>query len=241
MDLPQLTDPWQAYLTPVTQRFNREAGIQLGEPPWELPADLQSLPFWQSCQREHLEDRLGVPFHQVRTPKKGEQCLDLGCGVSFMIYPWSHWQANFYGHELSDRIVKLLKSRAPQLNSKLFKSMHHGPAHVLESYTEQQFDLAIVTGFLYYYPLDYFTLVWQALQPLLRPKAQMIIEIVQADSQWAEEWGLIELAKGTEPILLPQETWEKQIKGLGGKILKRADGELFTTYVISGVPESRRS
>ncbi len=238
MDLPQLTDPWQAYLTPVTQRFNREAGIQLGEPPWDLPTDLQSLPFWQACQRDHLQDRLGMPFHQVRTPKKGEHCLDLGCGVSFMIYPWSHWQANFYGHEISDRIVKLLKSRAPQLNSKLFKSMQHGPAHVLEPYPEQQFDLAIVTGFLYYYPLDYFTLIWRELQPVLKPKAQMIIEIVQADSPWAEEWGLIELAKGTEPILLPQETWEKQIKDLGGKILKRADGELFTTYVISGVPES---
>ncbi len=241
MDLPLLTDPWQAYLTPVAQRFNREAGIQLGEPPWEIPADLKSLPFWQACQRDHLEDRLGVPFHQVRTPKKGEYCLDLGCGVSFLIYPWNQWQANFYGHEISDRIVKLLKSRAPQLNSKLFKSMQQGPAHRLDVYTEAQFDLVIATGFLYYYPLEYFTQVWQALQPILKPKAQLIIEIVQADSVWAEEWGLIELTKGTEPILLPQETWEDQIKQLGGKVLRRAHGELFTTYVISGVPESRRT
>jgi SAM-dependent methyltransferase len=232
MDIPQGSDRWEPYLAAVATRFNREAGIQLGEPDWQLPEDLKSLPFWQDCHQHHLMDRLGVPFHQLRAPKKKEHCLDLGCGVSFLIYPWSHWDAAFYGHELSNRIVKFIQSRAPQLNSKLFKSMQQGVAHQLDHYREDQFDLAIATGFLYYYPVEYFTDLWQPLQRVLKPKSPVILEVIDPESPWTEEWGLIEIFKGTEPIFTPRQTWETVFKQLGARILQQADGELFTTYVI---------
>lgn len=233
MDIPQQGDPWSSYLVPVTERFNREAGIQLGEADWEFPTDLQKLAFFQACKHDHLLDRLGVPFHQIRTPKKRENCLDLGCGVSFFIYPWTSWDAHFYGHELSDRIVKFIQSRGPQLNSKLLKSIRQGGAHRLDPYEGQFFDLVIATGFFYYYPLDYFTEMWTGLRRVLKPKGEVILDLVRMDSPWLDEWGLIELFKGSEPLLTPAETWLSTIKNLGGKVIRQMDGELFTTVLIS--------
>ncbi len=233
MEIPQFNDRWTPYLATVSQRFNRELGVQMmGEPDWILPPDLKSLAFWQACQHDHLNDRLSVPFYTLRQPKKREHCLDLGCGVSFLIYPWSQWDAFFHGHELSTRIVQMIQSRGSQLNSKLFKSMRQGAAHQLDAYDPESFDLAIATGFVYYYPIDYLAEIWQALKPVLKPKSQLILEVVNPDSKWADEWGLIEIFKGTEPILAPLTDWEKVIKQLQGRLVKRADGELFTTWLI---------
>jgi len=64
----------------------------------------------------------------------------------------------------------------------------------------------------------------------------VIIEVVNPDSVWAEQWGLIELFKGTEPIFTPLTEWERRIAALGGKIQKQASGELFTTYWIQRRP-----
>ncbi len=237
------SEDWSPYLSAVAARFDREAGIQLGEPDWELPDDLKRLPFWLACQHDHLADRLAIPFYELRQPQKHENCLDLGCGVSFFLYPWTHWNANFYGHELSPRIVKLMQSRAPQLNSKLFKSMKQGPAHLLSPYEGQIFDLVVATGFLYYYPLQYFPLVWHSIQPLLKPDGDLIIDAIKSDSPWVDEWGLIELFKGTEPQLVTSTVWEAQIKQLGGHILDQSEGELFITYRIrlTAPVKSRRS
>ncbi len=226
------TPDWGTRLEAVAQRFDREVGIQMGEPAWDLPEDLKHLPFNQACQRDHLLDRLSVPFYQVREPQKQERCLDLGCGVSFLIYPWSHWGAYFHGHELSPRVVQMIQSRAPQLNPKLFKSMHKGPAHLLEVYDTQQFDVVIATGFLYYYPLEYVALIWERLQPYLKPSTHLLLEWVNTESPWVEEWGLTELFKGTEPQLIDGSEFEQQIKDLGGQIVEQASGELFTTYLI---------
>lgn len=232
MELPQIGERWDPYLSSVAARFNRELEIQLGQPGWQLPPDLEQLPFWQAYQRDHLQERLGIPFPHLRAPHKREACLDLGCGVSFLTYPWNDWQANFYGHELSGEIVRFIRSRAPQLNSKLFKSMQQGSAHHLENYAPEQFDLAIATGFLYYYPIEYFDGVWAELLRVLRPAAPILIEVVNPESVWAEQWGLIELFKGTEPIFTPLSEWERRITALGGRIQKQASGELFTTYLI---------
>ncbi|MEN9201637.1 MAG: class I SAM-dependent methyltransferase [Thermostichus sp. DG_1_6_bins_120] len=232
MELPQTRERWDPYLSSVASRFNRELERQLGQPGWQLPPDLEQLTFWQACRRDHLQERLGIPFAQLRAPRKRENCLDLGCGVGFLTYPWNDWQANFYGHELSGEIVRFVRSRAPQLNSKLFKSIQQGSAHRLENYVPEQFDLAIATGFLYYYPLEYFAEVWRELLRVLRPAAPILIEVVNPESVWAEQWGLIELFKGAEPIFTPLAEWEQCIRDLGGKIQKQASGELFTTYLI---------
>jgi len=233
MEILSASIDWNAYINPIAKRFNREVGIQLGDPDWEIPADLRELPFWQESQQSAFRESLSVPFHTLRVPKKRERCLDIGCGVSFLIYPWTEWQAYFYGHDVSNRAVKFIQSRAPQLNSKLFKSMQEGRAHQMDIYDTDQFDFAIATGFLYYYPPEYFSIMWPQLRRVLKPKAPLIVEFANPDSDWADEWGLIELHKETEPILTPLKTWEMTIKQLGGQIRKQAMGELFVTYAIA--------
>lgn len=234
MEIPQASIDWNTYMVPIVKRFDREVAIQLGEKPdWELPEDVSSLPFWQEYSHNAFREGLGVPFYQLRKPKKRENCLDLGCGVSFLIYPWVEWEAYFYGHDFSDRAVKFIKSRAPQLNSKLFKSMQQGPAHRLDAYQENQFDLAIATGFLYYYPLEYFSLMWHPLRRILKPKSLFVFDVVDPETRWVDEWGLGEIYKETEPVLTPLSQWEALIKQLGGKVRKQEAGELFVTYSVA--------
>lgn len=234
MEIPSTTTTdWDACANAVGQRFDREVAAQVGGKAWELPADLMQLPFWQACQHDRLGDRLGVPFFELRTPKKRERCLDIGCGFSFLIYPWSHWEADFFGHDVSTETVQFVQSRGPQLNSKLFKSLQRGAAHRLDRYDTNQFDLAIATGFLYYYPLEYFQLVGQQLRRVLRPGAMVVLEVVDPDSPWVDEWGSIEVEKGTEPLLTPLSAWEAIFKQEGVKIRKQARGELFVTYAIA--------
>ncbi|WP_017323906.1 class I SAM-dependent methyltransferase [Synechococcus sp. PCC 7336] len=224
---------WEEYTKPIAKRFDREVQVQLGQSNWELPEEITELDFWQACQHDRLGERLSIPFHELRQPKKREHCLDIGCGVSFLIYPWNHWSAYFHGHELSPQTVQFVQSRGPQLNSKLFKQMERGVAHQLSRYDEAQFDLAIATGFLYYYPADYFALMWQQLQRALAPKAVTVVEVVDPESEWIDEWGLVELAKGLEPILTPLQEWEALFVQVGAKVRKQARGELFATYAIA--------
>ncbi|MEM9534451.1 MAG: class I SAM-dependent methyltransferase [Cyanobacteria bacterium P01_A01_bin.3] len=234
MSIPSdIKTEWAAITDPLAKRFDRDVEVQLGQAKWELSDDIQSTQFWQACQLEGLDSRLGVPFHELRQPKKKENCLDIGCGVSFLIYPWGHWGAYFHGHELSPKTVQFIQSRGPQLNSKLFKEMTKGVAHNLSLYDDQQFQLAIATGMFYYYPPDYFTAVWSQLLRVMQPKSTLIMDIVDPESEWADEWGLLELEKGGEPEFSPLLDWEQTFKQHGIKMKKRAAGELFVTYALA--------
>ena len=234
MDLStDLRTDWEELTKPIAQRFDREVEVQLGKAKWDIPPDIVELDFWQACQTDHLLDRLGTPFHEVQSPKKRDKCLDIGCGVSYLLYPWVHWGAEFYGHDLSPSTVQFVQSRGSQLNSKLFKRMEQGVAHQLSRYEGQTFDLAIATGFLYYYPLDYFKLVWGQLRPLLAPKANVVIDIVNSESPWADEWGLLEMEKGAEPLLTNRQEWETCFQQIGAQVQQQMEAELFITYKLS--------
>ncbi|MEO0854396.1 MAG: class I SAM-dependent methyltransferase [Cyanobacteria bacterium J06648_11] len=224
---------WTTYTTALAQRFDREAEIQLGQAKWEMPEELQQLEFVRACRDRDFVASLGVPFHVLRKPKKREECLDIGCGVSFFLYPWTSWDAHFHGIDVSPKTIQLLQTRAPQLNSKLFKSARCKAAHqAFEETPADTYDLAIATGMLYYYPLDYFEMVWPDIQRVCKPKANWIVETVNPESPWAEEWGLVELEKGCEPLLTPLTEWEACVRKLGGRIRKQVAGELFVTYAI---------
>ena len=234
MSIPSdIKTEWAAITDPLAKRFDREVEVQLGQAKWELSEDIQATQFWQACQSEGLDSRLGVPFHELRQPKKKENCLDIGCGVSFLIYPWSHWGAYFHGHELSSKTVQFVQSRGPQLNSKLFKEMNKGVAHNLSMYEDNQFQLAIATGMFYYYPTEYLSAVWSQLLRVMQPKSTLILDVVDPESEWADEWGLLELEKGGEPEFTPLSDWERLFKELGTKVKKRAPGELFVSYALA--------
>ncbi len=95
-----------------------------------------------------------APLGQCDLPTNTDGELNIGCGVSFLIYPWREWEAFFYGQEISTVARDALNYRAPQLNSKLFKRVEFGSAQQLR-YDDALFDVVIATGWSCYYPLDY--------------------------------------------------------------------------------------
>jgi SAM-dependent methyltransferase len=218
---------WQPLQEAIALRFNREYRKEA----FELPAEVEAMPIFQDWIAGQLTGRIASPFWDLAKPKKQQRCLDLGCGFSFLIYPWRDWEAFFYGQDISTVAIEFLKSRGSQLNSKLFKGAQLGGAHELE-YPIDQFDLVIATGFSCYYPLSYWEDVLRAVKRVLKPDGFFVFDAIDPDTELAENWAILETYLGAEVFLEPLSQWEKLIKAAGAQIAKKQPGELFQLYKI---------
>lgn len=219
---------WQAQIAIVSNRFNREyRGEKI-----DLPAEVEAMPIAQERAAGLLQTKLASPFWQLVKPQKQQRCLDLGCGVSFLIYPWRDWEAIFYGQEISTVARDILNTRGPQLNSKLFKGVVLAPAHQLE-YAPNQFDLAIATGVSCYYPLDYWAEVLVAVKKVLKPGSFFVFDVLDSEQPLAENWAILETYLGAEVFLESAADWKKLIQSAGGRVVKTLPGELFQLYKVA--------
>jgi SAM-dependent methyltransferase len=218
---------WQAYLDAVALRFNKEYRRE----PFEVPAEVQSMPVYQEWQAGLLTSRITSPFWEIAKPKKQQKCLDLGCGVSFLIYPWSEWEAVFYGQDISVVARDLLNARGSQLNSKLFKGVQLAPAHELK-YEPAQFDLVFATGFSCYYPLAYWQEVMSAVKRVLKPDGFFVFDAINSEVELSENWAILETYLGAEVFLASAADWKKLIQAAGAQLVKQQSGELFQLYKL---------
>ncbi len=221
------SDPLETAINSVAYRFNRE---YQGEA-FDLPPEVEAMAIFRDRMAGTLSEKITSPFWEIAKPKKNQHCLDIGCGVSFLIYPWRDWEALFYGQDISNIAKDALTIRGPQLNSKLFKGVKLAPGHKLQ-YEDHQFDLAIATGWSCYYPLSYWELVLKEVKRVVKPGGDFVFDILIPDAELAEDWAILETYLGTEVFLEPLENWEEIIKATGAKILKRQPGTLFQLYKI---------
>ncbi|MBW4560785.1 MAG: class I SAM-dependent methyltransferase [Mojavia pulchra JT2-VF2] len=221
------SDKWQERVAQVAYRFNREYQNQ----PFDLPTEVQEMPIFREWITGTLSGRIASHFWEIAQPQKNQHCLDIGCGVSFLIYPWRDWQAFFYGQEVSNIARDTLNARGSQLNSKLFKGVELGPADHL-NYSSDQFDLAIATGFSYYFPLEYWNAVLLEVKRVLKPSGQFVFDILNPEQPLAEDWAVLETYLGAEVFLEPVAEWEKMLKAAGAKVVTRKSGELFELYKV---------
>ena len=222
------SDGWQEQIAPVARRFNREYQKAFDD----LPPEVEELSVFAEWQSGAFAARIASPFWDLTPPKKNQHCLDLGCGMSFLIYPWGQWQAFFYGQDAGKFPCEITNARGPQLNSKLFKGVRYAPAHRLD-YKPDTFDLAIATGFSCYYPLDYWQEVLAAVKPILKKGGSFVLDVVDPTAAWVEDWEILESYLGAEVYLHSLADWKKTIVAAGGKIAKQQPGELFCLYKIT--------
>ncbi|MDH6076571.1 class I SAM-dependent methyltransferase [Chrysosporum ovalisporum ANA283AFssAo] len=227
LQTPHESGNWQGRVAQVGYRFNRQYQKQ----DLELPAEVREMPIYQEWVSGILSGRIVSPFWEIAQPKKNQHCLDIGCGVSLLIYPWRDWQAYFYGQEISTVARDSLNSRGPQLNSKLFKGVKLGPAHQL-SYSANQFDLVIATGFSCYFPLKYWSAVLLEVKRVLNPGGHFVFDILNLAHPLVEDWAVLETYLGAEVFLEPVAEWEKMFKVNGAKVVARQSGELFDLYKV---------
>lgn len=218
---------WQSQLEAVALRFNREYRRE----PFDLPAEVQEMPIYQEWTAGLLTGRVSSPFWEVAKPKKHQRCLDLGCGVSFLIYPWNEWEAFFYGQEISVVARDLLNARGSQLNSKLFKGVQLAAADDLK-YEPAQFDLVLATGLSCYYPIGYWQEVMNAVKRVLKPDGFFVFDVIDPDAELAENWAILETYLGAEVFLESLANWKKQIQASGAQIVKQQPGTLFQLYKV---------
>jgi SAM-dependent methyltransferase len=211
----------------VASRFNRQYRGEM----FELPQEVEAMPIFQEWVGGTLAGKVASKFWEVARPQKNQRCLDIGCGVSFLLYPWSDWGAFFYGQEISTIARDTLNTRGSQLNSKLFKGVSLGSAHQL-NYESGQFDLAIATGWSCYYPLDYWSAVMAEVKRVIKPGGQFVFDVLNPEQPLAEDWAVLETYLGAEVFLEPIDEWEKTIKATGAKVVKRKSGELFELYLV---------
>jgi len=220
-------EPWSAQVAAVARRYDREYHGQVAE----VPAEVEAMPIFREWVSGNLATQLASPFWQLAQPRRRQKCLDIGCGVSFLIYPWVEWDAWFYGHDASAAAVEVLRSRAPQLNSKLFKGVRQGAAHQLEY--EQQFDLVISTGVSCYYALEYWQQVLAQVRRVLKPGAAFVFDVVNPEAPLAENWAILETYLGAEVMLTPLDAWLPLLNQAGVKILKQQDHGLFHLFKVA--------
>lgn len=220
---------WGERLDAVARRYDRE---YRGETV-KVPEAVEALPVFQDWVAGRLSTRIASPFWEVALPKKQQSCLDLGCGGSFLFYPWREWNARFYGQDISPVICQMVNARGSQLNSKLFKGMKQAPAHLLDAYEPAQFDLAIATGVSCYYDWNYWDLVLSAVKKVLKPGSSFVFDVIDPDQPLAEDWAILEMYLGAEVELLPLSDWKRQLKSAGVKIQKEKAGELFYLFKVT--------
>ncbi|HEY9816467.1 MAG TPA: hypothetical protein V6D20_11820, partial [Candidatus Obscuribacterales bacterium] len=80
---------WFEMTEAIAERFNQE--FQNKKP--DLPDEVQALPIFLDWQSGKLQNRIATEFWNITKPKKRQRCLDIGCGISFLIYPWRDWNA----------------------------------------------------------------------------------------------------------------------------------------------------
>lgn len=225
--IPQQQD-WNSQIDRVRQRFDREYQQEA----FDLPAEVEAMPIFREWIAHKLVTKTTSPFWELAAFKKNHRCLDIGCGVSFLIYDWLKWETYFYGQEVSNVARSALNSRGSQLNSKLFKGVQAGAAHLLK-YEDDTFDRAIATGFSCYYPPEYWELVLQEVKRVLKPDGIFVFDAIDPDTELAENWAILEMYLGAEVFLTPLAQFTELVKSVGGKVDTTRSGQLFQMYQIS--------
>jgi len=223
-----LSDNWATQIEALKERFDREYKHE----PFDLPEEAESMPLFREWVSHSLSAKIASPFWELAGFRKDHRCLDIGCGVSFLIYPWRDWSVFFYGQEISSVARDALNSRGSQLNSKLYKGVKLGAAHDLK-YDDGIFDRSIATGFSCYFPLDYWRLVLLEAKRVLKPDGVFIFDSIDPASEIAENWAILEMYLGVEVFLTPLQEFNNLIEEVGGKILSTRSGELFQLYKVS--------
>uniref|UniRef100_B8HQ29 Methyltransferase type 11 n=1 Tax=Cyanothece sp. (strain PCC 7425 / ATCC 29141) TaxID=395961 RepID=B8HQ29_CYAP4 len=222
------TVDWNSQIAAVAKRFDREYRREAAN----LPPEVESMPIFREWASGSLQSRIASPFWELMKPQKNQHCLDLGCGLSFLIYPcWREWPVYFHGQEISTVVRDAINSRGPQMNSKLFKGVNLGPADQIKAEPDQ-FDWAIATGFSCYYPPEYWSAVLVEGKRVLKPGGQLVFDVLDPDAELAENWAILETYLGAEVFLEPLADWEKTIQAAGGQITASRSGELFQLYRV---------
>ncbi|MGK7935806.1 MAG: SAM-dependent methyltransferase, partial [Xenococcaceae cyanobacterium] len=82
--LTDFGEDWQIAIANTTERFEREYRKEK----FDLPPEVEGISIFDEWQLGSLQDRVASKFWELKTPKKKQAWLDIGCGLSFLIYPW---------------------------------------------------------------------------------------------------------------------------------------------------------
>jgi SAM-dependent methyltransferase len=228
VEIPKLADSGEQYSL-IAARFDRE----YRRDPVSLPPEVESMPIFQDWASGKLQNRMASPFWDFIKPAKNDRCLDLGCGLSFLVFPcWREWNAYYYGLDISTIAKEVVSSRAPQLNSKLFKGIQQNPAHLLD-YEKDFFNWAIATGVSCYGTLDDWKEVLLSVKSVLKPGGSFVFDVVNPDHELAENWAILETYLGAEVQLDRLSDWEKLFKSVGAKVKKHKPHECFEVYCLT--------
>ncbi|MDX2256909.1 MAG: class I SAM-dependent methyltransferase [Pseudanabaenaceae cyanobacterium bins.39] len=220
-------DEWTEAIAMIQKRYDREYRNEA----FDLPDEVEAMPLFQEWVTHSLNSKIASPFWELAQFKKNQRCLDIGCGVSFLIYPWRDWDVFFYGQEISFVAKDALNSRGSQLNSKLFKGVQLGAAHQLR-YDNAQFDRVIATGFSCYYPLEYWKLVLREVKRVLKPDGVFIFDAIVPELEMAENWAILETYLGSEVLLHSLTDYEELLAAMGAKVKAKKAGSLFCMYRV---------
>jgi len=215
-------DAWSNRCAAVARRWEAEytrAAV-------DLPPEIEQTELFRDWASGRLSSRIASPFWELARFRRGQEALDLGCGFSFLGYPWRDWEVRFWGQEIAATPRQTLLQPAPQPNSKLFKGCRPDPAHQLD-YPDASFDWVVLTGVTPYFPPAYWQAVLTGLKPLLRSGGQLLLDVLDPDSDLLDPWSLLELYLGAEVEAPALADWKALFKATGWTVAAEREGPLF--------------
>ena len=146
-------------------------------------SDLDFLPdeFKESAEFKRFRDLMstcnsGDPgIKDYLEPKNGLRYLDIGSCLNLMEYDLYQWPSNYYGIDISQKLIRVAKSfintNRIKIGGLLVAEISNLP------FDNNYFDIASAIGVLEYYELAYITQALKELNRILKRKGKLVIDM----------------------------------------------------------------
>lgn len=222
----QLERMRRAYDLTVEQYYNNI------DPFTKVPKDFKELENFKRLIEETKKScNNGAPdVKEYLAPKPVDKYLDVGCGANLANYRLDLWPCEFYGVDISPKLIKAMKDFVLRKNLKI------GGLWVAEAaelpFADFYFDIASMIGVLEYCTLEYTEKSLKELHRVLKPNARLILDIPNLNHDLCQT--MFELEKYLQRPNIPKErtAFEAILKPLFS-IKRYDDSQVMLKYFVT--------
>jgi len=196
-----------------------------------LPEDFKNSAEFLKLQKAKYTCHSGSPdIKEYLQPKKGMNFLDVGCCANLINYGLDKWPSNYYGIDISPKLIKAVKAFVAKNKIKI------GGLFVSEAakmpFKNNFFDIAACIGVLEYFDESYICHVLRELHRVLKSGGRLVVDMPNLENQDVKTMFQLEAHLGRPRFNLPTEkVFEKELRK-NFTIDKKDDNSLMVKYFV---------
>ncbi|WP_086347585.1 class I SAM-dependent methyltransferase [Candidatus Enterococcus clewellii] len=132
--------------------------------------------FYQKCESDSsFSDSGRKEIFEFLKPQTGMLFVDLGCCLNLMFRGYDTWPSTYYGVDISNKTIQLLKHFVSSENSTV-GALHNGSIHETP-FAEAQFDIGACIGVLEYFDRDFVEKALKEMSRIMKPEGRLVIDV----------------------------------------------------------------